>query len=94
MCSQRMFSHTSSRLPTPREKSSANTASVAALIAPAEVPHRIGNGFFDRVAEDVAHRLDHADLVGGARAAAGQHQPGARPHPAGRKAGDVARRLH
>src|SRR5688500_17794688 len=41
-----MFSHTSSRLATPREKSSANTASVAALIAPAEVPQRIGKGFF------------------------------------------------
>jgi len=25
---------------------SANTASVAALIAPAEVPHTMGNGFF------------------------------------------------
>ena len=41
-----MFSQTSRRLPTPREKLSANTASVVALIAPADVPHRIGNGFF------------------------------------------------
>jgi hypothetical protein len=40
-----MFSQTSSRLATPREKSSAKTASVAALIAPAEVPVRMGNGF-------------------------------------------------
>src|SRR5437879_11660050 len=45
MCSQRMCSHTSSRLPTAREKLSANTASVAALIGPAEVPQAIGNGF-------------------------------------------------
>jgi hypothetical protein len=41
-----MFSHTSSMLATAREKSSACTASDATLIAPAEVPHRIGNGFF------------------------------------------------
>ncbi len=36
-----------------------------------------------RVAEDVAHRLDHADLVGGARAASSQHQSGSRFHRAG-----------
>jgi hypothetical protein len=32
-------------LSTPAPKSSAQTAIEAALIAPAEVPHRIGNGF-------------------------------------------------
>src|SRR5438046_9625935 len=31
-----------------------------------------------RVAEDVAHRLHHADLVSGARASPRQHQPGPR----------------
>jgi hypothetical protein len=41
-----MFSQTSSRFATARVKSSACTASPAALMAPAEVPHRMGNGFF------------------------------------------------
>src|SRR6185436_7750066 len=31
----------------------------------------------DGIAEDVAHRLDHAHLVGGARAAAREHESGA-----------------
>src|SRR3954468_5839328 len=41
-------------------------------------------------AEDVAHRLEHARLVGGARAAAGEHQPRPRLHPARREGRDVA----
>ena len=41
-----MFSHCSRSVATAPEKSSAKTASVVALIAPAEVPQTIGNGFF------------------------------------------------
>jgi hypothetical protein len=40
-----MFSQLSRRLPTARVKLSEYAASVAALIAPADVPTRIGNGF-------------------------------------------------
>ena len=71
--------------PTPRagwrrraSKSSANTASVAALIAPAEVPQTMGNGFSFGLPRMSRTALTHADLIGGARAAAGQHQPRAR----------------
>jgi hypothetical protein len=45
MRSQRMLSQKSSRWATARVKSSAEAASAAALMAPAEVPHTIGKGF-------------------------------------------------
>ena len=60
-------------------KSSARQASAAALIAPADVPAMTGKGIAAggaAVAADLRHRLQHADLVGGARAAAGEDQPG------------------
>jgi hypothetical protein len=42
------------------------------------------------LAQDVAQRLQHAHLVGGARAATRQHQPRPRLHPACREGRDVA----
>ena len=50
-------------------------------MAPAEVPVMIGNGLASSVRAadlaDVGDGFQHADLVGRARAAAGEHQGGA-----------------
>ena len=45
-----------------------------ALTAPAEVPVTTGNGFDGARRQQIRDRPQHADLIGGPRAAARQHQ--------------------
>jgi hypothetical protein len=74
---------------------SARHASAAALIAPADVPAMTGKRLPGRgaaVAADLRHRLQHADLVRGARAAAGENQPGCACRIRHRRAGSAGGR--
>ena len=68
--------HQRMRRATPRRKSSACTASAAALIAPADVPQTTGKGKLAAPADDAHDGAQRAHLVRGARAAAREHDRG------------------